>query len=51
MDIERTGTQIMLYLTCTMISGVDLACYGVSHAKDWVSVDAGTMFKNKKHYL
>ena len=29
----------MLYLTCTMISSVDLAHYGVSHAKDWVSVD------------
>ena len=32
----------MLYLTCTVISGVDLACYGVSYAKDWVSVDYGT---------
>ena len=32
----------MLYLTCTMISSVDLAHYGVSHAKDWVSVDCGT---------
>ena len=29
----------MLYLTCSMISSVDLACYGVSRAKDWVSVD------------
>ena len=25
-----------------MISSVDLACYGVSRAKDWVSVDCGT---------
>ena len=33
----------MLYLTCTMISGADLAHYGVSHAKDWVSVDCGTI--------
>ena len=33
----------MLYLTCTMISSVDLAHYGVSHAKDWVSLDCGTM--------
>ena len=33
----------MLYLTCTMISSVDLAHYGISHAKDWVSVDCGTM--------
>ena len=35
----------MRYLTCTMISSVDLAHYGVSRAKDWVSVDCGT-----KHY-
>ena len=33
----------MLYLTCTMISSVDLARYGASPAKDWVSVDCGTM--------
>ena len=33
----------MLYLTCTMISSVDLACYRVSHAKVWVSVDCGTI--------
>ena len=33
----------MLYLTCTTISNVDLAHYGVSRAKDWVSVDCGTM--------
>ena len=26
----------MLYLTCTIISCVDLAHYGVSHAKDWI---------------
>ena len=32
----------MLYLTCTTISSVDLAQYGVSLAKDWVSVDCGT---------
>ena len=31
----------MLYLTCTMISRVDLAHHGVSCAKDWVSVDCG----------
>ena len=29
----------MLYLTRTMISSVDLACYEVSRANDWVSVD------------
>ena len=34
----------MLYLTCTTISSVDLAQYGVSLAKDWVSVECGTMF-------
>ena len=33
----------MLYLTCTTITSVDLAHYGVSRAKDWVSVDVGTM--------
>ena len=32
----------MLYLTCTAITSVVLAHYGVSHAKDWVSVDCGT---------
>ena len=32
----------MLYLTCTTISSVDLAEYGVSLAKDWVSEECGT---------
>ena len=32
----------MLYLTCTIISKVDLAHYGVSRAKDWVSINCGT---------
>ena len=32
----------MLYLTCTTITSVDLAHYGVSLANDWVSVDCGT---------
>ena len=36
-----TGAHTMLYLTCTMISSVDLAHYGVYRAKDWVSVDCG----------
>ena len=40
--IDRTGAHIMLYLTFTMISTVDLAHYGVSRAKDWVFVDCGT---------
>ena len=33
----------MLYLACTTISSVDLAQYVVSLAKDWVSVECGTM--------
>ena len=33
----------MLYLTCTIIISVDLAHNGVSRARDWVSVDCGTM--------
>ena len=40
--IDRTGAQAMLYLTCTTTSSVDLAQYGVSLAKDWVSVECGT---------
>ena len=40
--IDRTGVQNMLYLTCTTISSVDIAYYGVSRAKDWISVDCGT---------
>ena len=40
--IDRTGAQAMLYLACTTISSVDLAQYGVSLAKDWVSVECGT---------
>ena len=40
--IDRTGAQTMLYLTCSMISSVDLAHYGVSRAEDWVSVVCGT---------
>ena len=36
----------MLYLTCTTISRVGLAQYGVSHAKDWVCVDCGTINNN-----
>ena len=34
----------MLYLTCTTITSIDLAHYGVSRAKDWVSVKCGTIF-------
>ena len=32
----------MLYHTCTTISSVDLAEYGVAVAKDWVSEECGT---------
>ena len=40
----------MLYLTCTMKSSVDLVCYGVSRAKDWVSVDCGLNTKDISIY-
>ena len=33
----------MLYLSCTIISSVDLARYWIFRAKDWVSKDCGTM--------
>ena len=39
--IDRRGAQTMLYLTCTTISSVDQ--YGKCLAKDWVSVECGTM--------
>ena len=32
----------MLYLTCTTITSIGLAHYGISRAKDWVSVKCGT---------
>ena len=32
----------MLYLTCTIISSVGIAHFGVSRSKDWVSVDVET---------
>ena len=37
----------MLFLTCTTITSEYLAHYGVSRAKDWVSVDCGTMRKGE----
>ena len=40
----RTGAQTMFYLTCTMITSVDLAHYGVSRAKDCVTMDCGTIY-------
>ena len=39
----------MLYLTCTTITSIDLAHYGVSRAKDWVSVKCGTI-NFRAHY-
>ena len=36
----------MLSLTFSTITSVDLAHYGVSRAKDWVSVDCGTRTYN-----
>ena len=36
LELYRTGTQTMFYLTCTMISGVDLTHYGVSRAKGYM---------------
>ena len=32
--VDRTGGQAMLYLTCTKISSIGFAHYGISHAKD-----------------
>ena len=40
----------MLYLTCTTITSVDLAHYGVSHAKDWVSQDCGISLSIEKTF-
>ena len=40
----RTGAQTMFYLTCTTITSVDLAHYGVSRAKDCVTMDCGTIY-------
>ena len=41
----------MLYLTCTTIISVDLAHYGVSRAKDWVSVYCGTITFRRDAFL
>ena len=47
--VKRICAQTMLYLACTMISSVDLAHYGVSRAKDWVSVDCGTKTSTRRN--
>ena len=39
----------MLCLTCTTITSVELAYYGVSRLKDWVFVDCGTSRYNHIH--
>ena len=41
----------MLYLTCTTKTSIDLAHYGVSCAKDWVSVKCGTIIKRGKIHV
>ena len=41
----------MLYLTCTTISREDFACYGISRAKDWVSVDCVTKPLNRLKFV
>ena len=45
--IDRTGAQTMLNLG-TMIPSVDLAHYGVSRAKDLVSVDGSTSWNKNR---
>ena len=45
--IDRTGPQTMPYLTFTMIDIADLALDGESCAKDWVSVDCGTLMHSR----
>ena len=43
-ELRGLSTVQALYLTCTCttIPSVDLAHYGVSRAKDWLSVNCGT---------
>ena len=53
--IDRTCAQTMRCLTRTMISCVDLAHLEVTRAKDWASVDCGTIiyvcFPLLKYYI
>ena len=43
-SIKARGlSTVQAHKPCTTISSVDLAHYGVSRAKDWVSVDRGTI--------
>ena len=41
----------MLYLTCTTIKSVDLAHYAVYRAKDWISVDLGTIINTFQSFF
>ena len=41
--IDRTGGQILLYLTCFIVSRVDLACYKVSRPGDKGSCGLSTV--------
>ena len=41
----------MLYLTCTTITNVDLAHYGESRAKNWVSVDCSTSIIERQNLI
>ena len=41
----------MLYLTCTTITSVDLAHYGLSRAQDRISGDSGTKRFQVKCYI
>ena len=40
-------STVQAHKPCTTITSVDLAHYGVSRAKDWVSVHCGTSAFNK----
>ena len=50
LKLDRTGAQTMLYLTCTMISSVDLAHYGLYLAEDlsiwglWYNIGSHTFY-------
>ena len=41
--LARGLSTVQAHKPCSVITSVDLAHYGVSRAKDWVSVDCGTI--------
>ena len=41
--LARGLSTVQAHKLCTMISSVDLAHYGVSRVKDWVSLYCGTI--------